>query len=152
VTTIEHQLAVETSLADEPGSLSAKRGSGLAFDERGGPQPHARSRLAAFSGFRVRVNIIEFSRLLAHALATLVVIDSDRRLYVDHPAEFKGPGDDLWRADDGGEIMRRASKWWFLLKRGATYTIAIRWMGPRLEVLAPKHKRYKLRFTVARET
>jgi hypothetical protein len=34
----------------------------------------------------------------------LVAIDGDRRMYVDFPAQFTGPGDDLWRADDGGEI------------------------------------------------
>jgi hypothetical protein len=34
-----------------PGSPSAKRGCGIVFNEHGGPQPHARSGLAAFSPF-----------------------------------------------------------------------------------------------------
>src|SRR5688572_9912701 len=51
-----------------------------------------------------RVAIIEFARHLTNALASLVVVDGDRRIYVDYPAKFKGPGDSLWRVDDGGEI------------------------------------------------
>src|SRR5687767_12661943 len=51
-----------------------------------------------------RVAIIEFARRLTDALASLIVVDGDRRIYVDYPARFKGPGDDLWRVDDGGEI------------------------------------------------
>jgi hypothetical protein len=77
----------------------------------------------------VRVNIIEFSRLLTHALAALVVIDGDRRMYVDYPAEFKGPGDDLWRVDDGGEIHAQGFQVVFLMKRGATYLLGVDWTG-----------------------
>ena len=77
----------------------------------------------------LRANIIEFSRLLTHALATLVVIDADRRLYVDYPAEFRGPGDDLWRADDGGEIHAEGFEVVFLLKRGSSYFLAVNWAG-----------------------
>ena len=77
----------------------------------------------------VRIAIVEFSRLLTHALATLVVIDDDRRMYVDYPAEFKGPGADLWRADDGGEIHADGFEVVFLLKRGTTYVLAVNWAG-----------------------
>ena len=75
----------------------------------------------------VQVAIIEFARRLSHALASLVVVDGDRRLYVDYPAEFRGPGADLWRADDGGEIHAEAFEVVVLLKRGTTYWIAIDW-------------------------
>ena len=77
----------------------------------------------------VQVVIVEFARRLSHALASLVVIDGERRLYVDYPAEFKGPGADLWRADDGGEIHADAFEAVFLLRRGTTYWIAIDWAG-----------------------
>jgi hypothetical protein len=90
----------------------------------------------AISPSGVRVEIIEFSRLLTHALATLVVIDGDRRLYVDYPAEFKGPGDDLWRADDGGEIHADGFKVVFLLKRGSTYVLAVDWAGAEGDALS----------------
>jgi hypothetical protein len=77
----------------------------------------------------IHVAIIEFSRRLTRALASLVVIDGDRRTYIDYPADFKGPGDDLWRADDGGEIHAEGFEVVFLLKRGATYVLAIDWAG-----------------------
>ena len=77
----------------------------------------------------VQVAIIEFARRLSDALASLVVIDGDRRLYVDYAAKFNGPGADLWRADDGGEIHAESFDVVFLLKRGTTYWIAIDWAG-----------------------
>jgi hypothetical protein len=83
----------------------------------------------ADSGAGIQVAIIEFSRRLTRALASLVVIDGDRRTYIDYPAEFTGPGDDLWRADDGGEIHAEGFDVVFLLKRGTTYTMAIDWAG-----------------------
>ena len=77
----------------------------------------------------VRIAVIEFARRLSHALASLVVIDGDRRVYVDYPAEFRGPGADLWRADDGGEVHPESFEAVFLLKRGTAYWIAIDWAG-----------------------
>jgi hypothetical protein len=77
----------------------------------------------------VRIAIIEFARQLTNALASLALIDGDRRMYVDFPAQFTGPGDDLWRADDGGEIHAEGFDVLFILKRGSTYTIAIDWGG-----------------------
>ena len=43
-----HRDAARHQLACDPGSQSAKTRRGLAFGERGGPHPHAESRLAAF--------------------------------------------------------------------------------------------------------
>jgi len=77
----------------------------------------------------VQVAIIEFTRRLNQALAALVVVDGDRRLYVDYPADFRGPGSDLWRADDGGEIHAEGFGVVFLLKRGAAYLLALDWKG-----------------------
>ncbi len=76
-----------------------------------------------------QVAIIEFSRRLSDALASLVVVDGDRRLYIDYPAKFNGPGADLWRVDDGGEIHAEAFDVMFLLKRGTTYWLALDWAG-----------------------
>ena len=83
----------------------------------------------AESAAGVQVAIIEFSRRLTDALASLVVIDGERRMYIDYPADFKGPGDDLWRVDDGGEIHAEGFKVVFLLKRGTTYVLAVDWAG-----------------------
>ena len=75
----------------------------------------------------IQIAVIEFSRHLTQALASLVVIDGERRIYVDYPATFKGPGDDLWRVDDGGNIHAEGFDAVFLLKRGETYVLAIDW-------------------------
>jgi hypothetical protein len=77
----------------------------------------------------VQVAIVEFARRLSDALASLVVTDGDRRLFVDYPARFNGPGADLWRADDGGEIHAEGFEVVCLLKRGSTYLLAINWRG-----------------------
>lgn len=75
----------------------------------------------------IQIAVIEFSRHLTQALASLVVIDGGRRIYVDYPATFKGPGDDLWRVEDGGNIHAEGFEAIFLLKRGKTYVLAIDW-------------------------
>lgn len=77
----------------------------------------------------IQIAVIEFSRHLTQALASLVVIDGGRRIYVDYPATFKGPGDDLWRTDDGGNIHAEGFDVVFLLKRGSTYLLAVDWRG-----------------------
>jgi hypothetical protein len=83
----------------------------------------------AHSASGVQVLLIEFARRLRYALASLVVIDRDTRMYVDYPAEFSGPGADLWRVDDGGEIGPEVFKVVSLLKWGSTYVLAVRWDG-----------------------
>jgi hypothetical protein len=77
----------------------------------------------------VHVAVVEFSRHLTQALASLIVIDGERRMYVDYPATFTGPGDDLWRVDDGGNIHAERFEVIFLLKRGTTYLLAVDWKG-----------------------
>lgn len=77
----------------------------------------------------LQIAVIEFSRHLTQALASMVVIDGERRIYVDYPATFKGPGDDLWRVDDGGNIHADGFEVVFLLKRGTAYVLAIDWSG-----------------------
>ena len=84
----------------------------------------------------VQIAVIEFSRRLTHALASIVVADGDRRIYIDYPAEFKGPGDDLWRVDDGGEIHADRFDVVFLLKRGSTYVLAVDWKGAEGDALS----------------
>jgi hypothetical protein len=76
-----------------------------------------------------RIAVLEFSRHLTRALASVVVLDGVRRLYVDFPAVFTGPGDDLWRADDGGSLDPQGFEIIFLLKRGTMYVVAIDWAG-----------------------
>ena len=77
----------------------------------------------------LHIAVLEFSRFLTQALASVAVIDGERRMYVDYPAVFTGPGDDLWRADDGGNIHANGFEIVLLLKRGETYVIGIDWAG-----------------------
>jgi len=84
---------------------------------------------AAESSGTVRIEIVEFARRLTHALASLLVLDEDKRIYVDYAAEFNGPGADLWRVDDGGEVHPEACEVMFLLKRGSEYLLALNWHG-----------------------
>ena len=84
----------------------------------------------------IQVAIIEFARRLTQALASLVVIEGDRRTYIDYPADFKGPGDDLWRVDDGGEIHAEGFEVIFLLKRGTMCVVAVDWAGAEGNVLS----------------
>ncbi len=74
-----------------------------------------------------QIVVIELSRFLTQALACLVINDGERRLYVDYPATFTGPGDDLWRADDGGNIHANGFEIVFLLRRGDTYVLGVDW-------------------------
>jgi hypothetical protein len=74
-----------------------------------------------------RIALVEFERHLTDALASLIVVDGDRRIYVDYPAKFKAPGDTLWRVDDGGEINADGFSVVFLLKRGSSYLLAVDW-------------------------
>lgn len=77
----------------------------------------------------VHVAVIEFARWLSQALASLAVIDGDRHIFVDYPAEFHGPGADLWRADDGGDVHADGFDVIFLLRRGPAYVLGLDWRG-----------------------
>jgi hypothetical protein len=90
----------------------------------------------AESAAGIQIAVIEFSRHLTQALASLVVMDGERRLYVDYPATFKGPGDDLWRVDDGGNIHAEGFDVVFLLKRGKAYAVAIDWAAAEGDALS----------------
>jgi hypothetical protein len=81
----------------------------------------------AESASGIRIVLVEFARRLKYALASLAVIDQSQQLYVDYPADFTGPGADLWRVDDGGEIHPEGFEIVFLLKRESSYLMAVSW-------------------------
>jgi hypothetical protein len=83
----------------------------------------------AHSASGVRVVLIEFARRLRYALASLALVDRDKRMYMDYPADFTGPGADLWRVDDGGEIHAEDFEIVFLMRRGSSYVMAVAWSG-----------------------
>jgi hypothetical protein len=51
-----------------------------------------------------QIILAEFARLGKDALASVVLMDGNRILFGDYPAEFRRDGDDLWRVDDGGVL------------------------------------------------
>jgi hypothetical protein len=50
-------------------------------------------------------------------------------MYLDYPADFTGPGADLWRVEDGGEIHAEGFEIVFLMTRGTAYVMAVAWSG-----------------------
>ena len=51
---------------------------------------------------RLRWLAILHGRVNLSLIASVVALDSDHAFFADYPATFKGPGQDLWRVDDGG--------------------------------------------------
>jgi hypothetical protein len=73
--------------------------------------------------------LVEFERRGTTALASVVVTDGPRTIFADYPAEFRGAGQDLWRADDGGELSPEGWSVVCLLQRETGYALAIAWSG-----------------------
>lgn len=84
-------------------------------------QAKGRAVVHCFSIARVeeggRLVLVEFVRAGKDALASIVLIDPARLLFADYPAEFRGEGNDLWRADDGGKLLPDGFEIVFLLHR-----------------------------------
>ena len=91
--------------------------------------------LAALPGNR-RIVVAEFARRDKDALAGVVLIDRDRTVFADYPATFTGEGQDLWRADDGGELSPDGFRIVFVLQRGHTYVLGVSWAGSEGQSLA----------------
>ena len=85
--------------------------------------------LIADSEKGIRVFVIEFARLLNQALASIAVFDGTTATYVDFPARFAGPGADLWRVDDGGEIHPESFQIVCLLRKSGSYVLGLQWDG-----------------------
>lgn len=76
-----------------------------------------------------QVALLEFERRGKDALASLVFVDSARAIFADIPAEFRGAGEDLWRADDGGVLTPDGFRVVCALQRGGWYALATAWGG-----------------------
>jgi hypothetical protein len=75
------------------------------------------------------VVVAEYARVQRDALASLIVLTDRRRAVVDFPAEFRGDGEDLWRADDGGEFSPDGFVVPFVVVRDATMLVPVLWHG-----------------------
>jgi hypothetical protein len=76
-----------------------------------------------------RVVLAEFARMGKGALASVVLTDGERVMSADYPAEFRGEGEDLWRADDGGVLSPNGFEVVFVVRRGDKYGIGVSWAG-----------------------
>jgi hypothetical protein len=76
-----------------------------------------------------QIALLEFDRQGKDALASLVLVDGTRMIFADYPAEFRGEGQDLWRADDGGVLSPQGFAVVFALQRGDRYTLGLAWDG-----------------------
>jgi hypothetical protein len=83
-----------------------------------------------------QVVLVEFERREKDALASLVLVDGSRALFADIPAEFRGPGQDLWRVDDGGVLSPSGLKIVCALQRGAVYALGTAWAGAEGQLLS----------------
>lgn len=75
------------------------------------------------------VGVAEYVRLGRDALASLIVASSERGILLDFPAKYDSDGQDLWRADDGGEFAPGEFAVPFIIRRAGTYFIPVAWGG-----------------------
>jgi hypothetical protein len=83
-----------------------------------------------------QVAFLEFERRGKDALASLVVVDGSRTMFADLPAEFRGPGEDLWRADDGGVLTPEGLQIVCALQRGRWFALGTAWQGAEGRLLS----------------
>ena len=83
-----------------------------------------------------QVALLEFERRGKDALASLVVVDGSRTIFADVHGEFRGPGEDLWRVDDGGVLSPQGLKIVCALQRGDWYALGTAWAGAEGRVLS----------------
>lgn len=74
--------------------------------------------------------LVEFERRGKDALASLVVVDGDRAVFADYPAEYRGADQDLWRADDSGVLSPDGFEVVSFMQRRGGYALGIAWRGP----------------------
>ena len=72
---------------------------------------------------------IQFAVVDTSALASVVVAERDQLLYYDQPATYRGPGGDIWRADDGGTLAPDAFGILFYCRLGTRRVMALTWVG-----------------------
>lgn len=73
--------------------------------------------------------LVEFAPLGKDALAAVVLLAHDRIAIADYPGTYRGPGEDVWRVEDGGVLLPGDFRVVFLLKRGDFYSLGINWSG-----------------------
>lgn len=75
------------------------------------------------------VSIVEYVRVGTEGLASLIVVTNERAIAIDFPAKYRGEGEEMWRAGDGGEFSPDGFNVPFVVRRGRSYFIALDWAG-----------------------
>jgi hypothetical protein len=78
---------------------------------------------------RGSITAVEWARQDADALASIIIDVDGRAMAIDLSAKFTRAGEDLWRVDDEGKFGAGGITIPFLIRRGAVYTIPMRWNG-----------------------
>jgi len=78
---------------------------------------------------RQQVVLLEFERRGKDALAAFALIDGDRVVFADVPAEYQGPGESLWRVDDEGVLSPQGITIVCALQRDGWYALGTAWSG-----------------------
>ena len=73
------------------------------------------------------VSIVEYVRVGTEGLASLIVVTNERAIAIDFPAKYRGEGEEMWRAGDGGEFSPDGFNVPFVVRRGSSYVIALDW-------------------------
>lgn len=114
-------------------SVAAPAGSGACIERGRFAALRARPVIHCWPIARIapgkQIALVEFGRLGKDALASLVLVDGERTVFADYPAEFRGEGQDLWRADDGGALSPEGFEIVCALQRGEWYALGIAWGG-----------------------
>jgi hypothetical protein len=83
-----------------------------------------------------RIVLVGFERRGKDALASVVLMDSGRSIFADLAAEYRGDGQELWRAGDDGALSAAGFHVVCLLQRGAFRAMAFSWSGEEGESLS----------------
>jgi hypothetical protein len=73
------------------------------------------------------IGVVEYARVGRDALASLIVMSKEREISIDFPAEYRGEGEDTWRAGDVGEFSPDGFRVPFIIRRSGTYFVAVDW-------------------------
>jgi len=73
------------------------------------------------------IGVVEYVRVGRDALASLIVVTNERAIVIDFPATYRGEGEEMWRAGDGGELSPEGFSVPFIIRRGGTSFVAVDW-------------------------
>jgi hypothetical protein len=74
-----------------------------------------------------RIGVAEYVRVGRDALASLIVVTGERAVVIDFQAEYRGEGEEMWRAGDGGQFSPAGFSVPFIIRRAGSYFVAVDW-------------------------